>query len=246
MYQIGQFRRTQLPIDRYKITKQGKIESVKSHFKSSNGEADDSFVCENKGLLLEGSNVLDNQTSYYLKFTVYKKTSGEQSFDLILKNSDVSNKETQTIESFVAAKLVEEEKNNKVTFEVIISPNSTYNQIVFDLDRTSIDLKEANQEKEDVVGRVMNIEVNDFYAIHNIIEDLSSNLNYSDLEELAKIGVQGPPGLIMCINREQIRIGRTGIYELNNGMKIQSIGFVLKKSDFYLDGTDYFIMDFQY
>ena len=92
----------------------------------------------------------------------------------------------------------------------------------------------------------MNIEVNDFYAIHNIIEDLSSNLNYSDLEELAKIGVQGPPGLIMCINREQIRIGRTGIYELNNGMKIQSIGFVLKKSDFYLDGTDYFIMDFQY
>ena len=246
MYQIGQFRRTQLPIDRYKIIKQGEIVSVKSSFKSSNGEEDDSFIFENKGLLLEGNNVLNNQTSYYLKFTVYKKISGEQSFDLILKNSDVSSKETQTIESFVAAKLIEGEKNNKVVFEVIITPNSTYNQIVFDLDRTSIDLKEVNQEKEDVVGWVMIIEINEFYAIHNIIEDLSSNLNYSELEELAKIGVQGPPGLIMCINGEQIRIGRTGIYELNNGMKIQSIGFILKKSDFYLDGTDYFIMDFQY
>lgn len=33
MYQIGQFRRTQLPIDRYKITKQGEIVSVKATLK---------------------------------------------------------------------------------------------------------------------------------------------------------------------------------------------------------------------
>jgi hypothetical protein len=50
----------------------------------------------------------------------------------------------------------------------------------------------------------------------------------------------------MCINGEQIRIGRTGIYEINNGLTIQSIGFILKESTFYSDGLDYFIMDFQY
>ena len=51
---------------------------------------------------------------------------------------------------------------------------------------------------------------------------------------------------MMCINGEEIRIGRTGIYELNNGITVQYIGFIVKESDFTQDGKDYFIMDFQY
>ena len=46
----------------------------------------------------------------------------------------------------------------------------------------------------------------------------------------------------MCINGEEIRIGRTGIYELNNGITVQYIGFIVKESDFTQDGKDYFII----
>ena len=45
--------------------------------------------------------------------------------------------------------------------------------------------------------------------------------------------------MLMCINREQIRIGKNGIYEINNGVEIKSIGFVPADND-------YFIMDYEY
>ena len=48
----------------------------------------------------------------------------------------------------------------------------------------------------------------------------------------------------MCINGEQIRIGKSGIYELNNGIMISFIGFIPKQSE--SNKLDYFIMDFEY
>lgn len=43
----------------------------------------------------------------------------------------------------------------------------------------------------------------------------------------------------MCINGEQIRIGKSGIYEINNGINITFISFIPKESD-------YFIFDYEY
>ena len=45
----------------------------------------------------------------------------------------------------------------------------------------------------------------------------------------------------MCINGESIYIGRTGIYEINYGISISSIGFVVEPDD-----NKNFIMDYQY
>lgn len=50
----------------------------------------------------------------------------------------------------------------------------------------------------------------------------------------------------MCINREQIRLGKRGIYEINNGINITSISFVPKVSTLASGELDYFIMDFEY
>ena len=83
-----------------------------------------------------------------------------------------------------------------------------------------------------------------YTRLTNVLTFLKSS--YNDLEYLTKIGIQGPPSLLMCINREQIRIGKTGIYEINNGINITSISFVPKTSTLSSDGLDYFIMDFEY
>ena len=51
----------------------------------------------------------------------------------------------------------------------------------------------------------------------------------------------------MCINGEQIRIGKTIIYEINNDIiKITSISFVPKQVTLTSNEVDYFIMDFEY
>jgi len=91
----------------------------------------------------------------------------------------------------------------------------------------------------------MNITVKSFTRLINIISTLKQT--YSNMNHLTKIGIQGPPSLLMCINGEQIRIGATGIYEINrDDIRITSINFVPKESKFFSDGLDYFIMDFEY
>ena len=45
----------------------------------------------------------------------------------------------------------------------------------------------------------------------------------------------------MCIDGEQIRIGRSGLYEINNGVVISFLGFIVAEDD-----NKYFILDYQY
>jgi len=76
-------------------------------------------------------------------------------------------------------------------------------------------------------GRVMNIEIKSFTRLIDVIATLKNT--YSNLAYLTKIGIQGPPSMLMCINGEEIRIGKSGIYEINNDIiKITSISFVPK------------------
>jgi len=75
--------------------------------------------------------------------------------------------------------------------------------------------------------RVMNIEIKSFTRLIDVIATLKNT--YSNLAYLTKIGIQGPPSMLMCINGEEIRIGKSGIYEINNDIiKITSISFVPK------------------
>ena len=85
----------------------------------------------------------------------------------------------------------------------------------------------------------MQVEVYTVGEIYNVLTTIGQRV-------LNKIGVQGPPGLLMCINGEDIRVGPSGIYEINNGYQVTFIGFVIQESDQTLDRRDYFILDYQY
>ena len=45
----------------------------------------------------------------------------------------------------------------------------------------------------------------------------------------------------MSIEGELIRVGRSGIYEINNGVSIKYIGFIVEPND-----NKYFVLDYQY
>lgn len=49
------------------------------------------------------------------------------------------------------------------------------------------------------------------------IKNILGTGNLITPSNLMKMGIQSRPGLEMCINKEEIKIGRTGIYEVKNG-----------------------------
>ena len=178
---------------------------------------------------------MNNQNHYYLQFTVQKRQDSEQVFYLKLCNTSQSEDNTQLIEEYKVAKGTGSSK-----FEVIIVPNSNYDQIIWQLQRIGDDYTIRNTDG--TYGRIMNVTVNSYTQLIDIMPILK--LKYTGMRYLTKIGIQGPPSLLMCINGQQIRLGKNGIYEINNGINITSINFVPKKLS--SNNLEYFIMDFEY
>ena len=53
-----------------------------------------------------------------------------------------------------------------------------------------------------------------------------------------KIGIQTRPGSLVVINQEPMRVGKSGVLEINNGIKVTSVGMVAPQNeinDFILD-----------
>ena len=193
----------------------------------------ETIIFIDKAIQLSGSNVLESDKNYYLNFSVYRSISTSQKIKVYLKNSNAMEDNVQKLYTYTIAQGLD---SIAVPIELIISPNGLYNQIVFELQRTSDDYSDKNSDG--TYGKKLNIEISNLDNIHNILTDIGHS-------PLVKIGVQGPQGLLMCINGEEIRVGRSGIYEITNGYKINFIGFI-KSAPYTPGGTDYFIMDYQY
>ena len=230
-YSIGQFRRPQ--IESYLIP----LSMTMQQQPTTSVEDELSIFFLDSCGNLTGNNILNNQNCYYLRFGIYQRNDSDQIFDLKIRNRELIEDNEQWIEQFKVPK-----GNSIVYFETIIAPNATYDQILWELQRTSLDYRMENSNG--TYGRTTNIIVDNYSGLVDIIQVLKTrdpNLKY-----LTKIGIQGPPSLLMCINREQIRLGKRGIYEINNGINITSISFVPKVSTLASGELDYFIMDFEY
>ena len=230
MYHIGQFRRPQL--DSYSTPL-----SMELNRQQAKGATSGDILFYNACGNLSGDNVMNSQNCYYLRFGVKQRSDSEQVFYLKIRNVSETEDNEQLIDEFKVAR-----GTGTVYFEAILSPNATYNQILWELQRTAFDYRMLNADG--TYGRVMNVVDYTYTRLIDVLATLKST--HPGMEYLTKIGIQGPPSLLMCINREQIRIGKTGIYEINNGINITSISFVPKTSTLSSDGLDYFIMDFEY
>ena len=226
MYQFGQFRSSQT--DAYSVSLEMEMGREPTQ-RSSSQDVVFYNICGN----LSGNNIVNNQNSYYLQFEVKERMDSEQKFYLKLRNNTETEDNEQLIEEFTVPA-----GNGTRYFELTFTPNATYNQILWELQRTALDYQLDN-------GRLMNITIKNYTRLINIISTLKQI--YSNMTYLTKIGIQGPPSLLMCINGEQIRIGKSGIYEINNDIiKITSISFVPKQATLTSNEVDYFIMDFEY
>lgn len=73
-------------------------------------------------------------------------------------------------------------------------------------------------------GRVGQLD-QQFTAKENIIPLIRQKDNIIDYKGLLKLGIQAEPDTIVYINEKRIRIGKTGIYELDYSVLIKSLWF---------------------
>lgn len=228
-YNIGQLRRNQ--INSYSTALSYRQDLIRNE----NSIIDFYDQC----MYLSGANIVSSIYSYYLKFEVTQLPEVIQEFSIKLQSDEVTVDNIQNIRSFVVKQGL-----GTTTFELIFTPNSNYNQIIFELKRMALDFYTDNGDGTS--GRIMNIKILQFDRVINVISSYLAK-NFPGMISLKKIGIQGPPGLLFCIDGEEIRIGRSGIYELyNEDITISYIGFIIKDSLFTQDGKDFFIMDFKY
>lgn len=232
-YQFGQFRKNQLQSYLTPIAATVEDVNVTPTISTSTTFVDKAIQVTNGSLTAK--DLSGNQKSYYLRFKIYKREDGDQTINIRLVNTNLTKDNVQNIETIV----VESGSHlDYFTFEFIISPSDThsYNQIYFELERDVIDYDTLNDDG--TYGRKMVIEKDRLDDIYNVINYLNSSID--DKGVLKQIGVQGPPGLLMSINGEEIRVGRSGIYEINNKINVTFIGFIVE------DNEKYFILDYQY
>lgn len=231
-FQFGQFRRNQLSSFLTPLS----YELTTITFQSTISSA---ITFVDNILVLSGNNIIKPTESdgvrtknYYIRFKVYKKAN-PQTIKIKLVNTNKTSDNIQVLKSIVVEGGRESDYSS---YEIVISPNNTYNRVLFELQR---ELEDYNTINEDgTYGRICNIYIDRLDEVYNVINYLNPLINKSSL---LQIGVQSAPGLLMCINGEEIKVGRSGLYEILNGYKISFIGFIVEPDD-----NKYFILDYQY
>lgn len=188
-------------------------------------------------------------SNYYIKLKIKRFTNSDQKITLRLINDTESSSDVfQYVDNFVIFQNSNEDENEYATIEAVVSPNTTYTHLAIILTRQYEDFVIEQASESSVVvnnrlGRQIEItgyEISEFVNLIPVLD--SGQLTFT------KLGIQGPPGMLMCINGEGIRIGPSRIYEIRNGYKVTFLGIVRGQSktisgDF---GRDSFIIDYQY
>lgn len=132
---------------------------------------------------------MESDQTFYIKLVYYAPASQEENIEQYIKTITVSKGDP----------------DEWVDVEFIFSPYLSFDCILFELQRTVADYRNEI--------RYPKIAYEELSIINNII-----NSRIADGAKLIKLGVQSHPGLLMCINGEEIRTCRTGIYELKNSI----------------------------
>ena len=198
---------------------------------------------------------------YYIKLIIKRKfPNHNQNITLRLSNDSETNqsKNYQYIDDFIifAGGSTTLDDPQYAVYETILAPGASYGQLNIILGREMVDYVTSTNpetgrswEGNDLAnyqGRVIEISACQICKLNNILG------NNSIPSPLTKIGIQGPPGMLMCINGEPIRIGPSGIYEIRNDYKITFLSFIRKVYDVTVEGEtlvvnpDTFIVDYQY
>lgn len=138
-------------------------------------------------------------TTYYFHGQI-KKLIDKQIFNIQLMN-DEDFQEIQLIKKFT----IEGNSEGWLDIEFLFTPIKNFNKLAFILNRTVTDYYEGETRYPVIIYQELS-------KVNNLLPAISGG------NPLIKIGIQSSPGLITNINGEEIRLGKSGIYEFKNGL----------------------------
>lgn len=228
-YKFGQFRKEQYAYSNYVRqidTSDYTLGRISSQAQGYSGVYFNDIVIKRSFSASDGS--------IFLRVAL-KRFSRDTKVTVKLTKSNASALDTTGVQTIthltIPAGSTTEEINTALVYDIVITPSDSYDQVVFAIDR----------DGQDITGiprawiPSSSFSIQSFGFISNIV----TVLDIDNQTKLKQVGIQGRPGLQLCVNGEMIRVGRTGIYEINHGIDITFIGFIPEE-------TDHFIMDYQY
>ena len=152
--------------------------------------------------------------------------------------SNIDNKEI-TVEIEVDAKT---EYYNRVSDALDAAGIPDKNEIMEIID---VSLKNPEDLSKDDIGLFWKGD-KDYTTEHiSVTGEFSRVENIIHQANIVQIGIQSRPGSLFVVNHEPIYLGRSGVYEVNNGTKITSVGVVAPNgSD--KSNIQEFILDYAY
>ena len=195
------------------------------------------------GLSISGE--FSKQNTYYIRVIIRKvldiynvgdnKDNNQLSYKLKLLKIDTNNNRRyqQLLSTFVVNAAVTE--NDFYTYDLIFKPNTSYDKLLFELEKNSFDYLNWKEDKDsgwrNWLNQQNNITIDSFVVLKNIIN-----------KTFSKIGFQSRPGEQIAINGYPIRIGKSGIYELDNKTPITSVMIAPNAQN----QIDAFLLDYMY
>lgn len=130
--------------------------------------------------------------------------------------------------------------NNFGSFELVFKPvEDGFSKIVISMvrDATDYNIQRLDNNGNIEFGRKVDKNLVRFglSKIYNFVDNINKG------GSLSRIGVWSRPGLMMCINGEEIKVGTNGYYELD-ALPVTSIGFIAKDNDYSNNWT----LDYEY
>ena len=170
--------------------------------------------------------------SYYFTGTLRNPNSSDIKVSVILYKNENDLSRYQVVKKDIAVAA-----NGRTNIELPFSPIADCRVIAFVIKRTSID----NPTPRDNV------------VISNGICGITQNLLPQDTIAL-RIGLQAKPNTLFIVNNEPIRLGKSGLFEINNGVKIASVGVLAPgciddpedDTDTPGDAVEFFLIDYTY
>lgn len=153
---------------------------------------------------------------------------GGAKYQLTYKYNDVS----------IVASWREDTEVTLVNFDMIFRPLEQFDTILIEMVRSAEDYNIQRLNGDAIeYGRIVSLANLNF-----TLAELNNLVQYMNKDGvLSRIGVWSHSGLLMAINGEEIRVGRSGLYEIDV-IDISSIGIVAPDNNF----TNNFTIDYEY
>ena len=175
-------------------------------------------------LALSGSFTPENV--YYLRCKVKRDLEKDLTIVVNLyKDEDTSLSENQNLDTIEVGHYMPGVTEEYAIVEIMFNPLDTYSYLGFVISRQATDFQGNVTTIQEILWTG---EDGIFATVNNIL----------DKSQVSKIGFQSRPGTLITVNKETIRLGKSGIYEINNGTDIYSVGvagFGGKVEPFILD-----------